>query len=137
MRIILPFVFAAALTITAGQSACAQAESAKALLGKARTALAQGNSQEALKLAGMAVAREPDNADVYLFRGSLYAELQQHAKAVADFDAVLRLDPKAADALDRRGSEHFKLGHIREAAADFDKYLELRPDKRPGHWRRG
>src|SRR5262249_13168087 len=90
-----------------------------------------------LNLAGTAVAQEPKNPAGYFFRGRVYAELGQHAKAVTDLDAAIRLEPAAAEAYDLRGSEHFKLGHIRESVADFDKFLELRPRARAGHWRRG
>ena len=77
----------------------------------------QGRADEALRLAGTAVARQPDNASAHLFRGSVYAAVQKHAEAVADFDTALKLDPKAAEAYDLRGSEHFKLGHIRESGS--------------------
>jgi lipoprotein NlpI len=112
-------------------------DTAAALLAKAKQALARNHPDEALSLAGMAVARAPHEPAVYLFRGRLYEALQRHAEAVADFDAALRLDPKAAEAYQYRGAEHFKLGHIRESLADFDKYLELKPAARAGHWQRG
>lgn len=117
-------------------AACA-ADSAEELQKKAAQALQEGKADEAVRLAGMAVALEPKKADGYFFRGQVYERLQKHAEAIQDFDTAVELKPDLADAYQFRGAEHFKLGHIRQSLADFDKYLELRPDQRPGHWQRG
>ena len=109
----------------------------EALLKKAKAALAKGNANEALDLAGQVIAEDPKDEKGYIFRGTIYESLERHAEAIQDFDQAIALDPKAAEAYDRRGSEHFKLGHIKESIDDFDKFLELRPDAKPGHWRRG
>jgi lipoprotein NlpI len=103
----------------------------------ARAAFGKGKTDEALTLAGKAIALEPTNAQTHYFRGTLNEALRRNAEAVADFDKALQLDARLADAYDRRGSEQFKLGRIKESVADFDKYLELRPEHKPRHWKRG
>jgi lipoprotein NlpI len=62
---------------------------------------------------------------------------RQHEKAVADFDAALKLNPGAAMAYQYRGEEKFKLGRFQEAVVDFDKYIELVPNEAANHWQRG
>lgn len=112
-------------------------DAADELLQMAAAALERGQAEEALSLAGKAVARDPKSATAYYVRGLAQGALQRHAEAVADFDHSLVLDPKAAEAYNRRGSEYFKLGQIAKSIADFDKFLELRPGETPGHWMRG
>ena len=104
---------------------------------KAKMALAKGNANTALDLAGQAIAEDPNDDKCYLLRGTAYELLQRHTEAIQDFDKAIALNPKAAEAYDRRGSEHFKLGHIRKSIDNFDKFLDLRPEAKPGHWKRG
>jgi lipoprotein NlpI len=118
-------------------SHCLAAETADDLLKEATAAWKKSKTDEALALAGKAVALEPKNPAPPLFRGSLYEALAKHDEAIADFGAAIALDAKLAEAYNRRGSEQFKRGKIAESLADFDKYLELKPDERPGHWKRG
>ncbi len=113
------------------------ADTVASLHQKARDALKAGKQDDAVSFAGMAIALEPKNPRVYLFRGTVFEALQKHAEAVKDFDETLKFQPDLAEAFQRRGSEHFKLGHIQESLADFDKFLELRPEERPSHWQRG
>lgn len=123
--------------ILGSQARAADAETVAELQQAAKAALAKGKADEAVALAGKAIAVDPKNASAYLFRGMVYEALHRHKEAVADFDRTLQLDPKAAEAYNRRGSERFKLGQIKESIADFDQFLELRPEGKPGHWKRG
>jgi lipoprotein NlpI len=109
----------------------------EALLQKGTVALRAGKTEEALALATEAVGIAPREPRAYLFRASVHAAQRHHAKAIADFDKCLQLDPACADAWQRRGEEHFKRAEIDQSLNDFDKFLELRPEARPGHWQRG
>src|SRR6188768_33565 len=91
------------------------------LLTRAKAAYDDGKREEAIKLATQAIESEPKNPHGYFFRASLHEESREPAKAVLDYDQVLKLDPKMAEAWQHRGSEHFKLGHIQESISDFDK----------------
>ena len=55
------------------------------------------------------------------------AHLGDHAEALADFDAVLRLVPRHAVALCNRGWAEAELGRHEGALADFDAALQLEP----------
>ena len=113
------------------------AETAAELLKKSLAALAKGQAEESLALAGKAIALDPKASASYFVRGTIHERLGQNAQAVADFTKVIQLDPKAAGAYNRRGSEQFRQGNIAESLKDFDKHLELRPQDRAGHWKRG
>jgi lipoprotein NlpI len=106
-------------------------------LAKAKAALGQGKTDQALALVGQALRADPENADAYYVRGLVWETLGRHREAIADYDRVIKKNPQAADAYDHRGSEHFKLGRFAASLADFDKYLEMKPAEKPGHWRRG
>jgi len=90
--------------------------------------------------AGATPAAKTDNPGSprdYLRRARRHSENREPAKAIADLDAAIKLDPRLADAWQSRGSEHFKLGHIKESIADFDQFLDLVPQQAPNHWQRG
>jgi lipoprotein NlpI len=129
----LLIVMAGVLTAAAGCSA----KAADTSLEQARASAAAGQFQAAVELTSKALAADPKNVEALSLRARLYRELREPAKAVADLDQLLTLQPTAAGYYDMRGRERFKLGRVREAVADFDKFLELRPGEKPGHWRRG
>jgi lipoprotein NlpI len=137
MRCPIVLVLPLALAVLAMVSGMGRADTVDDLLARARTALAKGQADEALALAGKALALDPRSVPAYLVRGGAHESLQQHTEAIADCDEAIRLDPKAAEAYNRRGSERFKLGQIKESIADFDRFLELKPEEKPGHWKRG
>ena len=70
-------------------------------------------------------------------RARLYAAAAEHTLAIADYDALLGLDPSRAEAYDERGSQHFMLGDIAKSIDDFDAFIKLRPDEEQRHWKRG
>jgi lipoprotein NlpI len=108
-----------------------------ALLNQAAEAFDKGKRDEAFVLCTKASEADPKSLRPYYVRGRFYAMDRQHEKAVADFDAVLKLNADAAMAYQYRGEERFKLGRFQEAVADFDKYIELVPNNAPNHWQRG
>ena len=107
------------------------------LQSQAKAAYSKGKPDEAVALAGRAIAVEPQNPRGYFLRARFHEENRAPAKAIADYDQVLKLDPNVPDAWQHRGGEHFKLGHIKESLADFDKFIEFAPQKAPQHWQRG
>jgi len=104
---------------------------------QAKMAYVAGNTNEAVMLATEAIALEPKNPRGYFVRARFHEENHKPAKAIADYDQVVKLDPRLPDAWQNRGSEHFKLGHIKESIADFNTFLLLVPEQAPFHWQRG
>ena len=107
------------------------------LLRAADDALKKKDYGEAVQLAGKAIAADPKDFRPWLLRGRAHEESREFARAVADYDAGLKLNPKATLVYQRRGEAHFRLGHFKESIADFDKFIELMPEQSPHHWQRG
>lgn len=118
-------------------AAISGAETAAELLQSARTALTKGQTDQALKLIGEAIALEPKNPAPLLLRAAVRESQGKQEEALADLNQVLQLDPKHAEAFDRRGSLHYKVGKFAASLSDFDKFLALSPKDSNGHWRRG
>ena len=112
-------------------------EAAENILKEAQSAFEQGDARKALVLVEKAIKAEPDNPQALFFSGRLHDSFRQFDKAIADFSALLKLQPKVANIYQLRGSALFKLGKIDESIADFDKEIELAPDREPYHWQRG
>ena len=130
-------ILAAPGLLTTGSVMAAGKDNHEELQSQAKTAYANGKRDEGVKLATQAIEAEPKKPSGYFLRARFHEESHEPAKAIADFDQVLKLDPRLADAWQHRGGEHFKLGHITESLADFDKFIELAPQQAPYHWQRG
>ena len=133
----LCFSLAGLDSFSARNADAAQEAKGEVLLSKAGAAYARGNRDEAILLATKAIEAEPNEVRGYLVRARLQSEAHQPAKAVADYDQVLKLDAKMTNAWQHRGEEHFKLGHIDQALADFDKFIALAPNQAAYLWQRG
>src|SRR5229473_1687042 len=72
-------------------------ENTEQLLNQAQAAHRSGSLGEALILAAKAINAEPKNPQCYYVRGRLYAEDREPAKAVADFDQALTLEPRGVE----------------------------------------
>jgi lipoprotein NlpI len=107
------------------------------ILKEATAAAKNGKIDEALKLAGKAMAADPKNIEAPLFRGALHEALEKYPEAVADYSKAIALDPKLADAYQHRGLAQFKAGNVNASIADFDRYIALKPEAKNRHWQRG
>jgi len=112
-------------------------DQADELLNQAQAAQRARKLGDALILATQAVNASPKNPQAYYVRGRLYAEDREHAKAVADFDQALALEPRGGEIYQLRAVEQFKLGHFPESCDDFDKLLRFVPRQAPYLWQRG
>ena len=104
---------------------------------QAIAAYRKGDISGAIVLATKLTEAAPKQPQGWFLRAQLHVTQREHAKAVADYTEVIKLDPKSANAVQARGEANFKLGKIAESIADFDKFLELVPAQRPHHWQRG
>jgi lipoprotein NlpI len=115
----------------------AAGQNAESLLTQATAAAKNGKINEALQLAGKAMAADPRSIQAPLFRGALHEALEKYPEAVADYSKAIALDAKLPDAYQRRGVAQFKAGNINGSIADFDRYIALKPEAKNGHWQRG
>ncbi len=85
--------------LTAAERAQRLAPSAQNISLKARVLLAQGRSNEAIKLIARAVEAQPGDVGLRLTYGRMLIELQRFDAAKSQFQQVLQYDPDNADAL--------------------------------------
>jgi lipoprotein NlpI len=64
---------------------------------------------------------------LHLGRGAEWAAKGEHDRAIADYDAAIRLNPKSADAFHNRGSAWANKGEPDRAIADYDTAIRLDP----------
>ncbi|MGV3754318.1 MAG: tetratricopeptide repeat protein [Verrucomicrobiota bacterium] len=107
------------------------------LLLKAEDFWKAGNSPDALKLAGEAVALDPKDTRGWYLRGRVHEQAKQYAEALTNYSQVIKLDPAMVPVYQRRGEIFFRLGKFKESVADFDRYLTKLPQQEPQHWQRG
>src|SRR6266567_9103219 len=131
------FILAALSLLPNGGGVAAEQVGFEELQSQAKLAYVRGQHSEAFALMTRAISVEPQNPRGYFVRARFHEESREPAKAIADYDQVIKLDPRLSDAWQNRGSEHFKLGHIKESIADFDKFIELVPAQAAYHWQRG
>lgn len=63
-----------------------------------------------------------------LLRAKAFVDSHQPARALADYDAALKLDPSMTDVLNTRGELRRVTGDRPRALADFTAVLKIRPD---------
>jgi lipoprotein NlpI len=96
-----------------------------------------GKRDEALAMLTKSIEEEPKELRWLLARGRLQSTMNQHEKAIVDFNAALNIDTNNARVYHERGTAYFKLGRIKESVADFDRFVKILPDQEPQHWQRG
>lgn len=75
-----------------------------------------------------ALARNPDDAASLYARGQLYALHNDFARALVDFDRMVRADPKDVEALNNRCWVRAVVDDLDAALADCNAALKLRPE---------
>jgi len=107
------------------------------LLQQAEETWKKGNRAEAIAMVTQVLLADPKHRNALALRGRYYYESHQDTKALADFDAVLALDPAAPVLYQHRGWCRFRLGKFDDAIADFDAAIRLEKPSAPHFWQRG
>jgi lipoprotein NlpI len=77
-----------------------------------------------------------NRADAYYNRGYAYTDLEQYAKAIADFNEVLRLIPDDVDAFIERGLAYARQGRFDLAMSDYDRAIRIDPENAESYFQR-
>ncbi|MGH6835049.1 MAG: tetratricopeptide repeat protein, partial [Methylocella sp.] len=80
---------------------------------------------------------DPKLATAYYNRGLAYYDRGDHDRAIADYDAAIRLDPKHVDAYNNRGNAYQAKGDHDRAIADYDAAIGLDPEDVDAFYNRG
>ena len=78
-----------------------------------------------------------ERAELLAARGRVHHELNQDAKALADYSAALKLVADDSYTLYNRAVIHARMGDHSRAILDFDASLKLRPDNQDAYLERG
>ena len=97
-------------------------------LARAVQALQRGAVDEARRLLGAVVARDPDNADALNLIGVVHAQRRELAAAEEALRRAIASAPAHAGAHLNYGGVLRLLGRLQEAGAHFERAVELRPD---------
>lgn len=107
----------------------ARADSARAhsdrYFENARDLREKGRLEDATNAIDQGLKIDPDNPDLWFFRGVLSGNKRQFWTAVADFTAAQKLSPQSAVVYYFRGDCYQQLGRHEEAIADYDRALQL------------
>ena len=91
----------------------------------------------ALNALTKAISQEPNNANLYDFRGIAYGSIQEHEKAIADFSMAISIDNQIASAYNNRSLSYWALDMICEAENDINKAIDLDSGMAVFHANRG
>jgi tetratricopeptide (TPR) repeat protein len=69
----------------------------------------------------------PQDAEYYLYRGSVWTTKDEYAKAIADFNEAIRLAPNCAEAYDGRGIVWQITGEYDKAISDYSRAVQINP----------
>ncbi len=104
---------------------------ARALYLRARTYLADGQTEAALSDAEQVVALAPDWSWGYLLRGDVHLARNEGPQASFDYQQAVDLDPESGIVYVGRAAGHVAAGDFDAAAADLAMALSLMPDYAP------
>ncbi len=77
------------------------------------------------------------SAETYFLWGNAKSHLGDHAGAIKDYTAAIRLKPNSVDAYNNRGNAKYELGQHFAAISDYDTAIRLKPDYVNAYYNRG
>jgi tetratricopeptide (TPR) repeat protein len=84
-----------------------------------------------------AIKIDPEDDDVYFFRGFAYSCLEQYEKALADYDRAIELNPKNTEYFAHRGEVLVLLQDFKRALPDFSHIIDSSPSNSNAYYSRG
>ena len=78
-----------------------------------------GKFQEALNQFSRVMEQLPEDKTVYIERGLVYQDMENHNMAIQDFQQAIDIDNKCIEAFFHIGTSKLKSGQVQEAIQDF------------------
>ena len=97
----------------------------------------QGECQRVLAELNQEIQNEPEDADLYLQRAAIKAELEQYAQSLADVDKAVELGAEPVEALSMKHAVLACQGKNREALKTISDAIELYPESSDLYCERG
>ena len=94
-------------------------------------------SDASLEYANLQLAKNPNDAINYVYRGLLNFARQDYWGAQADFKTAGEIAPEMSDAVFNLALSQEKLNRTKDALATYNKYLEMNPKSELGYYNRG
>jgi putative PEP-CTERM system TPR-repeat lipoprotein len=101
--------------------------SGEALVGLARHAMIQKDAEGAERYVADAIAKDPKNPEVWMFRGAMLRFQNKLPEALAAYDKVLALEPGHRSAHIDKAHLEIGLGKFDAAKADIDAATKISP----------
>jgi tetratricopeptide (TPR) repeat protein len=87
-----------------------------------------GNTQAALAALNQSIKAQPNYAEAYAERGSVYLDMQNYKAALEDFNQAIRLAPNQWNIYNNRAIARFNLKDLQGAIADYDRAIQIKPN---------
>jgi len=93
--------------------------------------------EEAVVCYSKAIDIDPEDDDVYFFRGFAHTRLKQYEKALADYNRAIELNPQNTEHFAHRGELFILLQNFEQALADFSRIINIAPSNSNSYYNRG
>jgi protein O-GlcNAc transferase len=107
------------------------------LFGQALAFHQAGRLMEAEPLYRKVLQAQPSHFDSLHLLGVIHYQRGEHAEALRQIDAALKVNPHVAAAHNNRGGALKDLGRLEEALASYDRAIALKPDYVDAFYNRG
>ena len=114
-----------------------KAVTSRRLLSAAIEYCQQGKYQEAIDCCTKAIKINPNNAEVYYYRGLAKVFLERYPEAIGDFTKAIDIESDNATVYCYRGLAKILLERYPEAIEDFTKTIDIEPDNATVYYYRG
>jgi lipoprotein NlpI len=98
------------------------------LAGRVEMALQKGETESILNELNERIAKEPNNEDLYVLRGSLYFRTGRIQESLADFDTAVEKAPELLPYLWQRGISQYYAKEYKKGAEQFVVHRTVNPN---------
>lgn len=98
------------------------------IAGRLELALQRGETEDVLSELNERIAKEPNNADLYVLRGSLYFRTGQIKESLKDFDSAVEKSPDLLPYLWQRGISQYYAEEYKKGAEQFQVHRTVNPN---------
>ena len=97
----------------------------------------QGNYDAAIDIYNQLLNHQPNNTDVYYYRGLARYEIGDYQGAIADYTQAIQINPHHSQAYKKSGLTRYKLADYQGAIADYTQAIQINPDDSAAYINRG